>query len=88
MAASMDFVATVAPQNVVATLSLQNGTRYTAQNIAQASTVFVREQAAAPQAGEAAFRIEPGQDFTLQPDGTPIWIWADSAAAIILTEAP
>ena len=88
--ASQDFIARPAPADIVAALSLTVGTRYTSQNLSQGATLFLREGATAPQATDAAYRVEPGRDFTITPQaGAGIWLWTDGATAIpvIATEA-
>ena len=87
--ASQDFVAGSVPTDIVAGLSLTQGTRYTAQNLSQGGTLFVRQAATAPAATGAGHRIEPGGDFVIAPAGQAIWLWSDGTADIpvIVTEA-
>ena len=86
----MDFDATRAPTDIVAALSLAQGTRYTGQNVSGTATLFVREATAAPAVTERAFRVESGGQFTIRPSGSPIWLWTDDSAecAVILAVAP
>ena len=85
----LDFDATETPADVVAALSLGQGVRYTCQNLSTVATLFVREQATQPPVTARAFRIESGGNFTLKPEGDPIWAWTDNhTCPLILSEAP
>ena len=86
----MDFDATVIPADVVVALSLAQGVLYSGQNVSGTSTLYVREQVAAPDLTDRAFRVESGGRFTLRPSGEPIWAWTDELAgcAVIVAVAP
>ena len=87
--ASQDFVARAVPTDVVAALSLVSSTRYTCQNVSTIATLFVREAVAMPAVTDMAFRIEAGGNFTINPDGTPIWMWTDNGSCpVVLDDAP
>ena len=85
----MDFDATQTPVDVVAALGLTQGTRYTGQNVDALGTLYIREQVAVPVPTDRAFRIQSGGEFSLRPDGEPIWFWTDEASgcAVILGDA-
>ena len=84
----MDFDATLVPADVVAALGLTQGTRYSGQNVGLA-TLYIREQVAAPDLTDRAFRVQSGGAFTLRPAGEPVWLWTDDAGGcpVILAEA-
>ena len=85
---SQDFVARAAPADVVAALALDTGTRYTCQNVSTTATLFAREAATMPAVTDMAFRVEAGGNFTIKPDGTPIWMWTDNGnCPVILDDA-
>ena len=89
--ASQDFDATGAPADIVAGLSLAEGTRYQGQNVSTTATLRIRESVTAPAADARAIRIEAGGSFTLGPDGTNgIWLWTDETGGcpVIITDAP
>ena len=75
--ASLDFAATMTPADIVAGLSLDEGTRYFCQNVSTLATLFWREQAAAPAAGVRGHRVEAGGDLNIEPSGSAIWAWTD-----------
>ena len=85
----MDFDATGTPSDIVAALSLAQGTRYSGQNVSNTATLFVREAASAPAVTDRAFRVQSGGEFTLRPAGGPVWLWTDEAdgCAVIVAEA-
>ena len=86
---SLDFDANQAPRNIVQALSLSDRTRYTCQNVSGLATLYFRESAATPPATDRAFRIEPGGNFTLEPQGDPLWFWTDDpdGCAVVVVEA-
>ena len=85
---AQDFDATRQPQDVVAALSLEAGKSYTCQNVAPFSSLFVREDTAAPSITARGFRVESGGVFTLKISADPIYLWTDnSTCAVIVVEA-
>ena len=84
---SIVFDVGAAPADIVAVAGLTQGTVYTLQNIGVRATLFMREASTAPAAGDPAFRIEASGHATIQPQGTPIYVWADEPVTMILSEA-
>ena len=85
----MDFDATLVPADVVAVLGLAQGGRYVGQNLSGTATLYIRETASAPAVTDRAFTVQSGGEFSLRPDGEPIWFWTDEASgcAVILGPA-
>ena len=85
----LDFDATGTPVDVVADLSLTQGTLYEGQNVSTVATLFIREHASQPAITARAFRIESGGGFRIKPTGDPVWLWTDNhVCPVILSEAP
>ena len=87
---SQDFDATTTPQDVVAALSLTDGTRYTGQNVSTVATLRVRQATGAPAPTARAHKVEAGGSFTIEPmAGQGVFVWTDEAGgcAVIVTEA-
>ena len=85
---SQDFNVTETPVDIVADLSLVNGTRYTCQNVSTTATLFVREATAIPSVQDRGFKVEAGGNFTLRPDGVAVWMWTDTGSCpVILDDA-
>ncbi|MCY4500150.1 MAG: hypothetical protein OXE57_01110 [Alphaproteobacteria bacterium] len=87
---TLDFDATMVPQDLVAVAGLTQGVSYSGQNISTTATLFSREAINAPTPGARAWRVEAGGAFTLKPMGAPIWLWTDDerGCPVVLAETP
>ncbi len=97
---TLDFDATMVPQDLVAVAGLTQGVSYSGQNISTTATLFSREAINAPTPGARAWRVEAGGGgawgveaggaFTLKPMGAPIWLWTDDerGCPVVLAETP
>ena len=87
--ASMDFDATDMPTDIVATLGLTDGTRYTVQNVDLIATLRLRQSATVPDADSRSHKVEAGASFIISPtSGEAIYVWSElERCAAIVTEA-
>lgn len=79
---------TSAAVDLVAELSLADGTAYVVQAIGD-RTVRLAEAAAAPSDPYAGHLLTPGETWSVQASATPIWAWTLEAAGgrVAVTEA-
>ena len=78
--------ATAAPEDIVASLSLVAGTKYTLQNIDPNSALRIREAAVAPDVADPAFRVVPNEYgyFSFEA-GEKIFAWAEPSGSGVPT---
>ena len=81
---ALDFDATAVPADIVAALSLADGTRYFVQHVGTVGTLKFRETAVAPAPAARGFKIEAGGVGRVKPDGTPIWFWTDGPGVPVI----
>ena len=88
MATQLQAVAS-APVDLVAELSLVDGTAYLLQVVGSRS-MRLAEAASAPSDRAASHEILPGDTWTVEASATPLWCWCDAAepqTAVAVTEA-
>ena len=71
------------PQDLVASLSLTEGT-YTLQNIDRTAVLWLRESVDAPASGELGIRLMPGDTWLAVVASEPIWAWSFDSAGCLL----
>lgn len=93
MAEQQPLALTATPKDLVAELSLEEGTRYTVQVfVLPDDVVHIMEGANSPGRGSTrGFQYENRERETIEPQGDPIWAWnpgATGRASIEVVEAP
>ena len=74
--ATQIFAVTATPADIVAGLSLADGTTHSAQNVSGVH-IKVLEAATAPDAEDAALLVRPEATFTIVPaSGEQVYVWS------------
>ena len=87
--ATLSQALTATPVDLVAELSLVDGTAYLLQVTGRRS-MRLAEAASAPSDRAASHEILPGDTWTVEASATPLWCWCDAAdpeTAVAVTEA-
>ena len=78
-----DLRAVVAPQNLVAVLSLDEAT-YSVQNVDRTASLWLREGVDPPASGELGIRLAPGDAWVMIVKSEGMWAWSFDSAGCSL----